>query len=106
MSTRGKRFSPLVTAAVSARLPHWAAESQVRQPVTGADLGKELFTGGGDEGGQEDAADAGGLQEVVQHVGQAGAVGRHVLGQGPGHGLVDVLVGPLDDLKDLLQGVL
>ena len=38
-------------------------------------------------------------------MGQAGAVGRHVLGQGPGHGLVDVLVGPLDDLKDLLQGL-
>ncbi len=57
------------------------------------------------KGGQQDAADPGGLQEVVEHMGQPGAVGVHVLGQGPGHGLVDVLVGPLDDLKDLVQGL-
>ena len=38
-------------------------------------------------------------------MGQPGAVGVHILGQGPGHGLVNVLVGPLDDLKDLVQGL-
>ena len=38
--------------------------------------------------------------------GQPGAVGLHVLGQDPGGGLVDILVGPGDDLEDLGQGVL
>ena len=38
-------------------------------------------------------------------MGQAGAVGVHILGQGPGHGFVNVFVGPLDDLEDLFQGL-
>ena len=71
----------------------------------GSDLVKDLFGAVGNEGGQQHGADADGFQQVIHNRGQAGPVGG-VLGQGPGGVLVDILVGPLDGLEDLLQGVL
>ena len=38
-------------------------------------------------------------------MGQPLAVGLHILCQGPGGVLVDILVGPLDDLEDLVQSL-
>ena len=72
---------------------------------TYADLGEELFHALGHEGGQQDTADAGGFQQVVEHMGQPGAVGFHILGQRPRGVLVDILVSPLDQLEGLGQGV-
>ena len=71
----------------------------------GSDLVKDLFGAVGNEGGQQHGADADGFQQVIHNRGQAGPVGG-VLGQGPGGVLVDILVGPLDGLEHLLQGVL
>ena len=47
---------------------------------------------------------ADGLQQVVQD-GVQPAVAGFILGQGPGHGLVDILVGPAQQGKDLVHGV-
>ena len=63
-----------------------------------------LGGGGGQIGVQQDAADTQGLAQVVQHALEALFVGL-VLGQCPGRGLVDVLVGALDDGEDLHQGL-
>ena len=63
-----------------------------------------LGGGGGQIGVQQDAADTQGLAQVVQHALEALLVGL-VLGQCPGRGLVDVLVGALDDGEDLHQGL-
>ena len=38
-------------------------------------------------------------------MGQAAAVGLHVLGQGPGGVFIDILVGPLNDLEHLAESV-
>src|SRR5699024_5256852 len=74
--------------------------------LTGADLPQNFLRGVGHEGGEENGGDAQHLQQVVHDGGQTGAVGLHILGQHPGGGLVNVLVGPADDLEDLRQGVL
>ena len=73
--------------------------------LTGADLGKELVHALGHKRRQQCAADAGGLQQNVQHMGKPRAVGFHVLGQRPGGVLVDILVGALDDLENFRQRV-
>ena len=61
-----------------------------------------LGSGGGQVGIQQDAAHAQCLAQVVQHTLQTLLVG-FVLCQGPGCSLVDILVGALDDRKDLHQ---
>ena len=61
-----------------------------------------LGGGGGQIGVQQDAAHAQCLAQVVQHALQTLLVGL-VLGQCPRCGLVDILVGALDDRKDLHQ---
>ena len=77
-----------------------------RAGLAGADLPEHLGSRLGDKGGEQDSGDPQHLQQVVHHPGQPGAVGLHVLGQGPGGVLVDILVGPADHLEDLRQGVL
>ena len=69
------------------------------------DLGEELFHALRHEGGQQDTADAGGFQQVIEHMSQPGTVGFHILGQCPRGVLVDILVSPLDQLEGLRQGV-
>ena len=71
--------------------------------LAGTQLIEELVHALGHEGDQQDAADAGGLQQVIQHMGQALAVGLHILGQSPGSALVDILVGALDDAEHIGQ---
>ena len=72
----------------------------------GADLGEDLGAGVGHEGREQHGSHPNSLQQVIKNGGKAGAVGLHVLGEGPGGVLVDILVGPLDGLEDLLQAVL
>ena len=50
MSTRGKRLAPLVTGAVSGRLPHWAAVSQVWQVSSAPIWAKSLAQASGIKG--------------------------------------------------------
>ena len=71
----------------------------------GADLFKDLVAGFGHHRRQQRGADADGLQQVIQHRGQPDAL-RLVFAQYPGSGLVDILVGPVDDLEHLVQTVL
>ena len=70
-----------------------------------ADLCEDLAAGFRDERQQQRRTDADGLEQVIHDGGQPRLV-RLVLGKGPGHGLVDILVGALDALEDLLQAVL
>ena len=71
----------------------------------GADLGENLPAGLRHKGGEEDCADAHRLQQIVEDAGQPRPLGL-VLGKHPGLVLVDILVGPADDLEDLCKGVL
>ncbi len=68
-------------------------------------LGENLPTGLRHKGGEEDCADAHRLQQIVEDAGQPRPLGL-VLGKHPGLVLVDILVGPADDLEDLCKGVL
>ena len=77
---------------------------QVQSGIVQTQLLHHLGGSGGQVGVQQDAAHAQCLAQVVQHALQTGLVGL-VLGQRPGSGLVDVLVGALDDRKDLHQGL-
>ena len=70
-----------------------------------AQLGEYLIAGVGHDRQQQGRADADGLQQVVQHGGQALALVL-ILAQRPGGRLVDILVGPVDDLEHLVQSVL
>ena len=69
----------------------------------GAQLVEDRVGGTGHEGDEQHSADAQGLQQIVEDGGQPGAVSVHILGQRPGGILVDILVGPLNDLENLLQ---
>jgi len=73
--------------------------------LAGTDLVKDLAAAVGHEGGQQDGADAHGLQQVIEDGGKAGLLAL-LLGQLPGGVLVDILIGPVNDLEDLLQAVL
>ena len=63
-----------------------------------------LGSGGGQVSVQQDAGHAQSLAQVVQHALKALPVGL-ILGQSPGCGLVDILVGALDDGEDLHQSL-
>ena len=69
------------------------------------DLREDLFARGRDERQQERSADADGLEQVIHDGSKPRAVG-FVLGEGPRHCLVDILVGALDALEDLVERVL
>ena len=69
-----------------------------------AQLGGHLGGGVGQVGIQQNGRHAQALAQVVQHLLQLLLLAL-VLGQGPGRGLVNVLVGPLNGLEDLLQGL-
>ncbi len=75
------------------------------QLLADAQLGKDLAAALRHDGLQKGGADADALQQVIQHGGQAGALAL-VLAQCPGRGLVDILVGTVDDLEYLVQPVL
>ena len=70
-----------------------------------ADLHEDLVAALRHHGGQQSSADADGLQQVIEDGGQTGALGL-VLAQHPGRGLVDILVGAVNDLEHLVQTVL
>ena len=69
-----------------------------------AQLIHHLGSGGGQVSVQQDACHTQCLAQVVEHALQTGLVGL-ILGQSPGSGLVDILVGALDHGKDLHQGL-
>ena len=69
------------------------------------DLREDLLAGRGDERKQQRCADADRLKKVIHDRGKARLVG-FVFCKRPRHRLVDILVGPLDALEDLLERVL
>ena len=69
------------------------------------DLREDLLAGRGDERQQQRCADADRLEKIVHDACQACLV-RFVFCKRPRHRLVNILVGPLDALEDLLERVL
>ena len=63
-----------------------------------------LGSGGGQVSVQQDGGHAQSLAQMVQHALKALPVGL-ILGQSPGGGLIDILVGALDDGEDLHQSL-
>ena len=84
------------SAAGAGRIP--GAQGFVR-----ADLVKGFGAAFGDEGREHHKGDAQGLEKVIHDGGKTRLL-RFVLGEDPGGGLVDILVGALDKLENLFQG--
>ena len=95
----------LVQGGIGRHRTHGSGAVPGLQAVIHAQLGKDLFAGGRHKRLQQHGADAQGLGQVIQHTGQAG-LGVLALGQHPGGGSVDVLVGVVDDLKHVGQSIL
>ena len=101
----GEDVLALVQGGIGRHRTHGSSAVPGLQAVIHAQLGKDLLAGGRHKRLQQHGADAQGLGQVIQHTGQAG-LGVLALGQHPGGGSVDVLVGVVDDLKHVGQSVL
>ena len=97
--------SPLWTVTVWESLPQTFAVSHDLNVSARADLREDLLAGRGDERQQQRCADANCLEKVIHDRSKARLVG-FVFCKCPRHRLVDILVGPLDALEDLLERVL
>ena len=73
-------------------------------PCLGVELGQDLLCRLRHKGLQQAGAQSNAVHQVVEHLGQPGLLFL-VLGQGPGHGLVDILVAALEQGEDLRNGV-
>ena len=99
----GEKDFRLVSHLISGRIETEAVHL-VQTSLGRVKLRQNLRGGLRHEGLQKRRADGDGLHQVVEHGGQTVLL-RLILGQRPGHGLVDVFVASLENAEDLGDGV-